>query len=709
MAVSTGGRRKSGAENTPAFGGSAERFRRAGDLDKAIALCREGLKKFPDQTSARVTLGWALLDQGKYDEARAELELALKRAPDNLAAIRGLAELHDRADMLPMDGPGQWPPDAGMIDEAMEAVEESAETAAPAPEAVTSPLPTTSTPPDVVTTAKTVDRDDAGYSPEDIRDVAKRPEKPKRAHRATVDIDPPMTAAEVEALVATPRAAASTTVEPAASVPAPASASSASEITDKIPIPDLPQSLVADLVSPAAAAMAAAHHVEPVEDVVAVAAPLPAETDEFVAAGIDLDPELPPAAAVEDSIVPATMAFSDVTLGSPAAAPEPVAMTGDALALIDDREVVGHEAFDAASVESIAALEDLSAAEPESVDLVAAEPVTIGAGEGETQAVEPVELSTPIELAALELEAAEFHAPAPPDAAIGDVALTRDLDPVDLPLAADHPMTDEPAIDLAIAAGGAEPEVELELMASADAAIPSADFVAPELARDLAVSSPQRADDDAHDASALGDMDVVADAYHALAEAPVAIDSFPDRELNLGAHVDEPAASFDDHFAQAPHAEAMAFPVGEMPTPDVDAATESPEIDFAAHITAPGDDTSQHVNEQFAPPVLAAPTAPIVDDEVVIAQAPWGGTGVVDFAAPQSPAVVAQSIDDGPVMMHTPVPALPVLEPAAAAAALVTSAPVVPLGAARPRAIRLHRMLQRIEARRLELANKSVA
>src|SRR5690606_38681703 len=86
------------AEETPAFGGIAERFRRAGDLDRAIALCRDGLKRFPEQLSARVTLGWALLDKGQYDAARAELEQVLRKAPDNLAAIRGLAELHDRSE-----------------------------------------------------------------------------------------------------------------------------------------------------------------------------------------------------------------------------------------------------------------------------------------------------------------------------------------------------------------------------------------------------------------------------------------------------------------------------------------------------------------------------------------------------------------------------------------------------------------------------------
>ncbi len=113
--------RKVPAEDTAAFGAIAERFRRAGALERAVELCREGLQKFPDHISARVTLGWSLLDLGKYDEARVELEQVLRRAPDNLAAIRGLAELHDRFEHtlhLPMDGPGQWPPPPESIDEA---------------------------------------------------------------------------------------------------------------------------------------------------------------------------------------------------------------------------------------------------------------------------------------------------------------------------------------------------------------------------------------------------------------------------------------------------------------------------------------------------------------------------------------------------------------------------------------------------------------
>jgi tetratricopeptide (TPR) repeat protein len=135
------------AEETPAFAGIAERFRRAGDLDRAITLCRDGLKRFPTQLSARVTLGWALLDRGEYDEARAELEQVIRRAPDNLAAIRGLAELHDRADNTPasmsMDAASQWQMPAAPEPEPLPGPPAAASFAAPEPPA---PVPDWSAP-----------------------------------------------------------------------------------------------------------------------------------------------------------------------------------------------------------------------------------------------------------------------------------------------------------------------------------------------------------------------------------------------------------------------------------------------------------------------------------------------------------------------------------------------------------------------------------
>ena len=77
-----------------AFGALAEEYRRAGRLEDAIAACRAGLERHPSYLSARVTLGRALQELGLQAEARAEFEYVLSLAPDNLAAIRGLAELH---------------------------------------------------------------------------------------------------------------------------------------------------------------------------------------------------------------------------------------------------------------------------------------------------------------------------------------------------------------------------------------------------------------------------------------------------------------------------------------------------------------------------------------------------------------------------------------------------------------------------------------
>jgi len=73
---------------------TAEQLRRAGNAAAAVDLCRDALARFPGHLSARVTLGWALLDLGRLKEAREELETVRRSAPDNFAAIRGLAQLH---------------------------------------------------------------------------------------------------------------------------------------------------------------------------------------------------------------------------------------------------------------------------------------------------------------------------------------------------------------------------------------------------------------------------------------------------------------------------------------------------------------------------------------------------------------------------------------------------------------------------------------
>jgi tetratricopeptide (TPR) repeat protein len=81
-----------------AFAQLAEEYRRAGDYDEAIRVSRTGLAQHPGYLSARVTLGRALLEIHQLEEAEIELEQVVRAAPDNLAAIRALADLHQLRD-----------------------------------------------------------------------------------------------------------------------------------------------------------------------------------------------------------------------------------------------------------------------------------------------------------------------------------------------------------------------------------------------------------------------------------------------------------------------------------------------------------------------------------------------------------------------------------------------------------------------------------
>lgn len=84
-----------------AFAQLAEEYRRASRFREAIDTCRSGLVQHPGYLSARVTLGRSLLEIGELEEARRELTSVLRAAPENLAAIRGLAELHRRRGEIP--------------------------------------------------------------------------------------------------------------------------------------------------------------------------------------------------------------------------------------------------------------------------------------------------------------------------------------------------------------------------------------------------------------------------------------------------------------------------------------------------------------------------------------------------------------------------------------------------------------------------------
>ena len=89
-------RRVHGDPASIAFAQLAEEYRRAGNYQEAVKYCRNGLARHPGYLSARVTLGRALMELGELDDALREFDLVLRTAPDNLAAIRGVAEIHQR-------------------------------------------------------------------------------------------------------------------------------------------------------------------------------------------------------------------------------------------------------------------------------------------------------------------------------------------------------------------------------------------------------------------------------------------------------------------------------------------------------------------------------------------------------------------------------------------------------------------------------------
>jgi tetratricopeptide (TPR) repeat protein len=102
-----------------AFAQLAEEYRRAGRIDDAVRVCRAGLEKHPTYGSARVTLARALIEMGQHQEAKSELERVVREAPDNLVAIRVLADLrrHWSIDETPLHVPAFEPSELDVPDD----------------------------------------------------------------------------------------------------------------------------------------------------------------------------------------------------------------------------------------------------------------------------------------------------------------------------------------------------------------------------------------------------------------------------------------------------------------------------------------------------------------------------------------------------------------------------------------------------------------
>jgi tetratricopeptide (TPR) repeat protein len=74
------------------FAPLAEAYRKAGLLDEAIEIAREGLRVHPNFIGGRVALARALFEKRHYDEVVEELSIVVREVPDNLVAQKLLAE-----------------------------------------------------------------------------------------------------------------------------------------------------------------------------------------------------------------------------------------------------------------------------------------------------------------------------------------------------------------------------------------------------------------------------------------------------------------------------------------------------------------------------------------------------------------------------------------------------------------------------------------
>ncbi len=79
-----------------AFAALADLYRKAGRNRDAIALCRDGLGRYPHYTTARLILAKAYLSEGDQERALAELNQVVSQSPDDLQAHRLLADLYRR-------------------------------------------------------------------------------------------------------------------------------------------------------------------------------------------------------------------------------------------------------------------------------------------------------------------------------------------------------------------------------------------------------------------------------------------------------------------------------------------------------------------------------------------------------------------------------------------------------------------------------------
>ncbi len=80
------------------FARLADLYRREGNFDRAIDLCQSGIEQFPTYGTGHIVLALTYLDIGEREAALIEFHSALKCMPDNLLALKSVADIHCEAE-----------------------------------------------------------------------------------------------------------------------------------------------------------------------------------------------------------------------------------------------------------------------------------------------------------------------------------------------------------------------------------------------------------------------------------------------------------------------------------------------------------------------------------------------------------------------------------------------------------------------------------
>jgi tetratricopeptide (TPR) repeat protein len=79
-----------------AFAQLADLYRKAGRTQDAIGLCRQGLARYPQYTTARLILAKSWLAENRLDEAVGEMRTILEASPQDVQCLRLAAEVERR-------------------------------------------------------------------------------------------------------------------------------------------------------------------------------------------------------------------------------------------------------------------------------------------------------------------------------------------------------------------------------------------------------------------------------------------------------------------------------------------------------------------------------------------------------------------------------------------------------------------------------------